>query len=55
MHEKDDLECVRADDLLIMELDDRLEMGIVPLDASCSTNFGCNSSNCTQNGYCPGK
>jgi hypothetical protein len=40
-----------AEELLIVELDDRLEMAIAVTD----TNYGCNNSNCTQNGYCPVK
>ena len=42
-----------ADDLLIIELDDRLEMGVAPVGTD--TNYGCNASSCTQNGYCPKK
>jgi hypothetical protein len=37
------------DDLLIVELDDRLEMALAAVDA---TNIGSNSDKCTQNGYC---
>lgn len=44
------LATLSADDLLIVELDDRLEFtaAVIAVD-----NYGCNNSNCVQNGYCP--
>jgi hypothetical protein len=45
----DELIPMRNDDLLIAELDDRFEMAVAVQD----TNYGCNGTGCTQNGYCP--
>lgn len=39
----------QVDDLLIIELDDRMEMAAAVVD----TNYGCNGSGCVQNIYCP--
>lgn len=46
------LATLRADDLLIVELDDRMEFTAAVLVAD---NYGCNDSKCVQNGYCPVK
>jgi hypothetical protein len=46
---------VRVDDLLIVELDDRLELSAGIIVGTGDTNIACNASNCSQNGYCPGK
>jgi hypothetical protein len=43
------------DEFLIVELDDRFEFGVAVVDDDgYDWNAGCNSSNCTQNAYCPG-
>jgi hypothetical protein len=50
MIEKSNRELVSVqEDLLIIELDDRLEMAVATTD----TNYGCNGSGCKQNIYCP--
>jgi hypothetical protein len=46
---------VRVDDLLIVELDDRLELSAGIIVGTGDTNIACNANNCSQNGYCPGK
>ncbi len=38
------------DDLILLELDERLEFSIAAITAEL--NGGCNSSKCTQNGSC---
>ena len=49
------VEAVRVDDLLIVELDDRLELSAGIIVGNGDTNIACNGNNCSQNGYCPGK
>ena len=47
-------ELVPADDLLIVELDDRLEFGAAVLEGDLAlSDLGCNGKSCTQNGSCP--
>jgi hypothetical protein len=43
---------VGPDELLIVELDDRLEFAAAVVS---DTNIGCNNSSCSQNGFCPKK
>lgn len=45
----DELVRSRVDDLLIVELDDRLEMALAVVT---QTNYGCNGKNCGQNLIC---
>jgi hypothetical protein len=43
-----------SEDFLIVELDERFEFGVAVIDDSTlDDNYGCNASNCVQNGYCP--
>lgn len=46
-----DLQISPADDLLIVELDQRMEMAAALL--ADDTNTKCNDANCPQNGACP--
>lgn len=46
---------VPVEDLMIVELDDRLELSAGIIVGNGDTNIACNASNCSQNGYCPGK
>lgn len=51
MFKREETPLTECTELMIVELDDRLEMAAAVLVTD--TNVGCNGSGCKQNGYCP--